>query len=456
MALEESGRTVGKKGVKAPSADKILLGVAIFMLGGLMSMFGAAPFPALHKGFVDTVQLVQELRQTRSALLAPSPYEGEGVVTHDPARAQRGLTLIQGIMPGGAQVKMIDMDGAEIHRWEIDYFDVYDAPTHVVPAGNLPKSKYHFHTQGFWPLPDGSLVANIGGVGTVRLDQCSNPVWATEKMAHHSITRTADGTFWVPGDISIYDTPDALLPAGVSRDEIAGMLVGTLKNYNNSLLLLNADGEVEREFSVLQSLMDAGLERELYASQQEILADPTHINDIEVVNAALADKIEGVAEGDLLVSIREMHMLAIFDQFDGHLKWHRQGTWVRQHDPDIMPDGTIEIFNNRARSVGDWVTNSQILSYDPATDETVVLHPQGEEDKFYSSIMGTHQRLENGNVLITETMAGRMFEATPDGAVVWDYRLPYDDEVASAFEAGARVPTDYFDITNWTCKETKS
>jgi len=65
--------------------------------------------------------------------------------------------------------------------------------------------------------------------------------------------------------------------------------------------------------------------------------------------------------------------------------------------------------------------------------------------------MGTHQRLINGNILITESVAGRVFEATPDGEVVWEYVLAYDAEDAALIEEAARVPEGYFDVKTWSC-----
>ena len=36
------------------------------------------------------------------------------------------------------------------------------AVRHIVPAANVPKSYNNYHTQGFWPLKDGSVLVNIG------------------------------------------------------------------------------------------------------------------------------------------------------------------------------------------------------------------------------------------------------------------------------------------------------
>jgi hypothetical protein len=394
------------------------------------------------------------MRQTRPDLLMPQTYPGTGVVAHDTGAVQSGYTLIQGILPGGAQVRMVDMDGTEVHRWTIEFFDLWTNPTHVSPVENLPKSDLHYHTQGFWPLPDGSIVVNVSDLGAVRLDHCSEPVWKLDRMTHHAVTRTPQGDFWLASHIPLEETPTDLLPRGVSADDLAQKLIGWGRHYNNSILKVSTEGEILSEFSVLQAVTDAGLEHALYSSLLEFMPDPTHLNDVELVNEALAEKIGDVRAGDLLVSLRSMDMLAILDQEDGRLKWHKQGPWVHQHDADVMSDGSIEIFNNRKKIVGPWVTGSQILSYDATTDTTNVLHPVAEEDRFHSDIMGAQQRLENGNLLITETLAGRAFEVGPGGKVVWDYRLPYDDETASLFEVVMRIPPDFFEKNSWTCKES--
>ena len=57
-------------------------------------------------------------------------------------------------------------------------------------------------------------------------------------------------------------------------------------------------------------------------------------------------------------------------------------------------------------------------------------------------------QLPNGNMLVTESQDGRLFEVTLDGRVVWEYLNPrtMDDEkpIVVRFARGYRVPYDYF------------
>ena len=50
-----------------------------------------------------------------------------------------------------------------------------------------------------------------------------------------------------------------------------------------------------------------------------------------------------------------------------------------------------------------------------------VIYSGSSERPFYTDIMGKHQWLPNGNMLITESTKGRAFEIDPEGALVWEY-----------------------------------
>ncbi len=426
--------------------------LATLMAGGILGALGAQPFTMLADGAKASVMLVREQFQERPHILGPLVYEDSGLVSSDKDAMEPGHTLVQGIFADGKQVRLLDAEGQELHRWTADFFAIWPDADEVFPATQVPKSPLHYFIQGMEPLEDGSIILNFGQLGAARLDACSNLVWRSDRPTHHSVTPTMDGNYWIPGVIAPEDTPEKYLPTGMSAADIIALSGDSMsKSYNNSALLVDPQGNVLKEFSVVAAVYEAELDHALYASLTDVPADPVHLNDIEEVTPALAARIDGVEAGDILVSLREMHMLAILDKDDGHLKWHQQGPWVRQHDPDITPDGLIEIFDNRAQMVGRHVTGSRILRFDPATGETTTVNPVGEADRFNSFIVGTHQALPNGNRLIAESIAGRVFEVTPDGAIAWDYRQAYDDEAAALFADARRIPADYFAKEALTC-----
>ncbi len=96
------------------------------------------------------------------------------------------------------------------------------------------------------------------------------------------------------------------------------------------------------------------------------------------------------------------------------------------------PNGEIGTYPNKFRSY------SRVIEFNPITLEVVweYLQPNptedldgdgetiGNERKFFASHYSNAQRLKNGNTLVTEGNAGRVFELTPEDEVVWEYAAP--------------------------------
>ena len=97
-------------------------------------------------------------------------------------------------------------------------------------------------------------------------------------------------------------------------------------------------------------------------------------------------------------------------------------------------------------------SGSNLISFDPATNKATIIYPLNGRESFYTSIMGTHQLLKNGNRLIAETMAGRVFEIDRQGKIVWEYIKPYDDEYTSVIASAIRYKQDYFKVQDWSCQ----
>ncbi|MFC2154850.1 arylsulfotransferase family protein, partial [Candidatus Altiarchaeota archaeon] len=94
--------------------------------------------------------------------------------------------------------------------------------------------------------------------------------------------------------------------------------------------------------------------------------------------------------------------------------------WSAQHEPVLLENGNILIFDNRGPG-----GSSRVLEFDPFTLEIVWQYEGTSSHPFYSELLGTNQRLPNGNTLITESKRGRVFEVTPENELVWEYRNPF-------------------------------
>jgi hypothetical protein len=452
MATQMNRLQTRGKADPALLAFKAALAVLVFLAGGWFASENWQPFKFIREAFEATVTVVEEQTAVRPVLLVTNRYEGDGVNLYDEEQAYNGLTVLQGTLPGGPQLRLVDMQGEELHRWEADFFRIWPQPTHLEEKF-VPKSTFNYHTQGMHVYRDGSVLVNISGKGTAKLDKCGEVVWTIDRMNHHSITPAADGGFWIPSHRSAHETPEHLIFAPITREELVNAPPGRLYQYENMILRTDALGNVLNEFSVLQAIYDAGLESVIWNTMHIKPDDPTHLNDIDIVTAPLASKIEGVETGDLLVSLRQTAQLAILDGETGELKWQHAGPWVYQHDPDITADGNIVVYNNSNYDLHfNRPAGSNLVELDPATGKTRIIYPTEGQPSFLSELLGAHDLLPNGNRLIVESRAGRVFEINPAGEIVWDFVKPYDEHYASLIAYAQRVGVDFFEVDDWSCQ----
>ena len=170
------------------------------------------------------------------------------------------------------------------------------------------------------------------------------------------------------------------------------------------------------------------------------IADLFHPNDVEELSAELAPKFPMFEAGDLLISIRRMNLVAVIDGTDYRFKWWSHGPWISQHDPDFTDDGLISVYNNNTER-----GPSNILRIDPATRELTVL-PAAPGAGWHSPFMGNHQYLPNGNILITESRGGRVFEVTPAGKIVWEFVHRFDEDRVVLTPWALRYPSEMADF----------
>jgi hypothetical protein len=438
------GRWTRHLALAACIASAVLL---VFLAGGAFATFGWQPYQFFEDSARAAMTIYRQERQTRPDLLDPRRYRGNGVTLRREG-VSPGLTLVQGIFPEGVELRLIDLSGQTVHRWRADFHAIWPDPRHVFPASDIPVDGLHYQAHGMAVLPDGSVVFNFDNLGTVKLDKCGAVLWTVDRRTHHTVTPNGDGSFWIPARRDVRLVEDRVLLQERSRMDLSK----ADGRHEDMLLHVGPDGTVLEEISAIRGLVDGRFAAELYDVREISVDDPTHLNDIEVVTPALAARIPGVKAGDLLVSLRELHMIAILGRRTGAVVWSQVGPWVRQHDVDITPDGMIEVFNNGdTRLAVDGVIGSSILRLDPATGTVRTVYPLDGEPHFFTRIMGAQQLLPNGNRLITESMAGRLLEVDAAGSPVWEFVQAYDGTHAVVLQSAERYPPGYFRVQDWSC-----
>ncbi len=135
-----------------------------------------------------------------------------------------------------------------------------------------------------------------------------------------------------------------------------------------------------------------------------------------------------------------MDCLAVVDLEQRSVVWTSCERWQRQHEARVTPGGRIMLFDNRK-----FDGQSRVVEFDVTSGDVTWLYT---DEEFYSTGAGAQQVLPNGNVLISESQKGRIFEVTRDGSIVWEYLNPRrvdDGGTIARIPRVYRTPADYFD-----------
>ena len=208
--------------------------------------------------------------------------------------------------------------------------------------------------------------------------------------------------------------------------------------------MLDRDGKPRRRISILECLENSTFTSLL--AKRPGAGDLFHTNAISVLDGRLEDKIPEFSRGNLLISLRNLNAVVVIDPEEETVVWALTGRFRAQHDPRILENGNMTLFDNRGRG-----GRSTIYEYDPSTRQPVWSYRGTKEDPFFSNTCGESQRLPNGNTLITESDNGRAFEVTAGSRIVWEFLNPHRagehrEYIATLFSL-ERVPTDF--VEGW-------
>jgi len=287
------------------------------------------------------------------------------------------------------------MEGNFVHHWDV----AHDPGTHgvLLPNGNLLYAG---------EIPDNPLPEFGGGGGELlEIDWDGNVVWRYEDpYLHHDFQRLANGNTMILRWVKTPDEVAAKIKGGVPGTEREGAI------WSDCFQEITPEGKVVWEWLGYEHL-DPETDAICPLCRR---AEWTHANACFVL-----------PDGNILTSFHTLNTIAIIDKNSGDFKWRwGPGELAHQHDPRMLDNGNILVFDNGAHRPARVVGYSRVLEVNP--DGQIVWEFKEESPlNYYSSFISGCQRLPNGNTLICEGAIGRFIEVTPDKEVVWEYISPF-------------------------------
>ncbi|MEJ2245400.1 MAG: aryl-sulfate sulfotransferase [Acidobacteriota bacterium] len=386
---------------------------------------------------------------TAAFMTAPA-YESlvgpTGVLKYDTEKSYGGYTLFSPMI-NCKTTYLIDMEGNIVHQWDTEYGP--GAYAELLPNGNL--------------LRGGTLAnppANFGGAGGIvqEIDWDGNVVWEYKLMTpteiqHHCFKRIPNGNTlilaWefksIEEAIAKGRDPNTIpVSAYAMNQRITGFWVDFVRE-------VNPEGATVWEWHVWDHLGKGPQKFDLNYRLPEPMGgvypnfDWTHFNVVDYVEDT----------DQVLLNSRNFSEAYLVNHETGAIEWRwgnksaygqgRAPSWYDNGDQKVfgshnatpLENGNIQIFDNGSeRPEGN---RSAVIEVNPETNEIVWEYAAKDSTSFFSYRQGSAQRLPNGNVLVTSTQHGHIFEVTPRKQIVWDYVVPIrNGEAVCTIEDGDR------------------
>ncbi|MGH9463776.1 MAG: arylsulfotransferase family protein [Vicinamibacteria bacterium] len=361
----------------------------------------------------DTARKLQALPYTSWSPIQHA--DKMGVVLHDEALAQPGYNFFNSVTT--TEASLLDMDGNLVHTWSRDTGKKWEH-VELLPTGEL-------------------LVLNENPRRLVRLDWDSDIVWTQDIDVHHDVDVAENGDIYV-------------LSAAEEFIDYEGLEIPIRNHY---VRILSSQGELRRSISflpILQNRLNMPKLVEFIATGGEIdfgflfegdFVDVFHVNTLAIIDRTYNDFFQ---KGFVLFASRSLNLVGVVDVEKEALVWSWGENYLDwPHQPVLLKSGNLLIFDN-----GSHRDYSRIIELDPLEGEMVWEYKADPPDAFFSIMMGGVQALPNGNILVTESTKGHVFELTRDGTVVWEFYNPDLNEVRdkrATIYRMSRIPLDFLE-----------
>lgn len=332
----------------------------------------------------------------------------KGVTYYDPSKAYEGYTLFA--PEGGHNAWLIDMEGHIVHHWPLTYKPCMFC--RLLPNGHLlyvgreeknpqgPKQDlfdiHHNKIGSIW----------MGGCQhVIEVDWDNKRVWQyNNPLLNHDFYRVENGNTMFMKFVRVPDDLKHKVKGGLPTEPTTPM-------WCDALIEVNPKGEIIWEWLAYEHLNP---EIDILGPL-DFRTEWTHMNSCFVL-----------PNGDILCSIRLLNTVCIIDKKKRSIKWRwGRGELANPHDATMVNNGNILVFDNGEHRLFSRFNYSRVVEINPKTNRITWEYKEDPPFAFFSANLGGAQRLPNGNTLITDSEAGRIFEVTYDGEMVWEYISPF-------------------------------
>ena len=246
-------------------------------------------------------ELTEEQREAIAKISALPYLKGyntapdvENVTIYDKQAAYNGLNFV--VSADAPKSFLMDMEGKVLHEWHKTFENVWPEPYDIM---NVPEV-YKTYWRRAYLQEQGDVLAMFMNYGLVKLDKDSNLLWSYKGRVHHDLFVVENG--------NIYVLTRELRKNDTLRLESLTFDGPVLEDF---ITILSPEGQEIRKFSLIDCFLNSD-----YASHLEHIKNPLdilHTNTIRRIDRNFGNKYPMFKKGHILVSMREIHTLAVID-----------------------------------------------------------------------------------------------------------------------------------------------
>ncbi len=417
---------------------KYIISLASILFCYLTLLFSGIFLPNLYKTVLaDPINTIKEAGALLKNMNTPyskhfwQPEKSAetGVTINKEDKSYSGYTFLTGT--DELTARLIDQNGTVVHEWGKHPKDVWTDRKHYA---RFPyKDTFTTSRATLDPETGDAYIiyasrSDIGqGVGIAKYNKDNEVEWTFDDKLHHDVSVSEDRT-------KVYT-----LTTKFVTEKLKGIRSIEPPFMDEEILIIdNANGKEIKRISMLdlfaQSHLNIILKKVTAMPLDSTFpyGDILHSNTVEVIPEAAVGKAPMLKKDHLMVSFRNLDLLVIVDPEKEEITWASYGPWKGQHDPEIQDDGSFFLFDNMGSLKSEGKT-SRILHID-INDMAIKWEYSGtEEEPFFSAYNSMVDPLPNGNLLVTSSHPGRIFEVTPYKEVVWEYMNPQRKNVKKSY-----------------------
>ncbi len=321
---------------------------------------------------------------------------------HDTVAAATGeMHLLVSAVP--AEAALVDDSGAVRHRWAVRGRAWEGATPRLI---------------GACPLDDGGLIVIVNPHGAVaRLDRDGNFVWARPVIQGRAVALGPDKSIYV---VARHPVPHTRALTAINEAPIS---------HEDVLFRFSLDGALLQQVPILDCLLrsdHAALVHTIHWNN-----DAVATSSIRVLDPPDPTRLAFYGSGTVLLALEHLHAVALIDPERACATWAATGPWKHPTDAQLLPDGTLLVFDSRGRMIDPTIQpdgirsgrgTARVIEYDVVEGRIgwrIAIDARPGESR-----RGLATRLANGNTLIVRPVQAVATEITPTGDVVQSWRYP--------------------------------